>query len=58
MNLVDCIVTEVLDKPEFKYSKWFVKVKYDCYGGIWETEIMVDTEEEANKIDVGYKFLS
>jgi hypothetical protein len=44
MNLVDCVVTEVLGNPEFKYSKWFVNVKYNSWGSISETEVMFDTE--------------
>lgn len=57
MNLLDCFVTEVYGK-HFLYGKWFVQVSYTCYGQDGATEIMFDTEQEADQIEIGYKFLS
>lgn len=58
MNLVDCYVTKVLGKPIFKYNHFFVPVEYDSYGRISTTEIMYETLEEAESIEIGYQFLS
>lgn len=58
MNTVDCVVTKVLGKPENKYGKWFVKVQYDSWGHLSETEVLFDTQNEANDIQPGYKFLA
>lgn len=57
MNLVECYVTKVLSKP-YKVNKlWCVKVEYDCYGHISKGTVDTFTKEEADKVDVGYKFL-
>lgn len=58
MNLVDCIVIEVIGEPVCEFGMWGVKVKYDSYGYISETTIFLDTKEEVLKIKPGYKFLS
>lgn len=57
MNLVECYVTKVLSKPYKVYGLWCVKVEFDCYGHISEGTVDVFTKEEADKVDVGYKFL-
>lgn len=61
MNLIDAQVTKVLSKPyQMSFSKdvWFVDVEYNGYGRLSETELMVSTEEDANAIVVGHKFLT
>lgn len=58
MNLLDAVVTEVCGEPVFKYSKWFVPVKSNCWGQISNSEIMFNTFEEASKVDVGYTYLT
>ena len=40
-----------------EYPKWFLDVKADAYGNICDTHIMFNTEEEALKVKIGYKFL-
>lgn len=57
MNLVDAYVTKIIENPYFKYEKWWIKVEYECYG-ISKTELMFTTKEEAEKVCVGYKFLT
>ena len=57
MNPVDAYVTNIIETPYFKYKKWWVKVEYECYG-IYKTELMFTTKEEAEKVYVGYEFLT
>lgn len=65
MNLVDAYVTKVLSEPEFidTYKDegvvwWQVKVEYDSYGRLSETEMTFKTKAEAEKVEVGYHFLT
>lgn len=58
MNLVDCFVTKVLTTPYEKYGRWWVGVEYDSWGHISKSEIMLNTEAEANAVDIGHKFLA
>ena len=58
MNLVNSWVLEVLSEPKFEYNKYFVKVKAIAEGSEFETDIMVDTLEQALSIKKDYKFLS
>lgn len=58
MNLVDCYVTRVLSEPYEAYNKWWVLVEYDSWGRLAQTTVMCDTEEEAERVDVGYHFLA
>lgn len=58
MNLLECYVTEVLSNPYEKYSKWWVDVNYECWGLDGSTNLMFDSEQEAEKVKKGYKFLS
>lgn len=57
MNLVDCFVTKVLSKPYEHYGMWCVDVEFDSYGHKSKGTIYGLTKEEADKVDVGYKFL-
>jgi|688.fasta_scaffold1719242_1 hypothetical protein len=58
MNLVNSWVLEVLSEPEFKYNFYFVKVKAIAEGSEFQTDIMVETLEQALSIKKDYKFLS
>jgi hypothetical protein len=58
MNLIDCTVTKVLSEPRFEYGKWWVNVEYDSWGSKSEASVMLNTEEEAKLVGVGYEFLS
>ena len=65
MNLVDAYVTEVISPPKFndkyKYMEkvwWEVDVLYNSYGRISETRLSFKTKEEADKVVVGYHFLT
>jgi len=39
------------------YRKWWVKVKYTCYGQENTTPLMFDTEELSKSVKVGDIFL-
>lgn len=56
MNLIDLVVTEVLDKPFARHNKWWVKVRAEAYGVVSEHCIMTDSEEEAETIKKGFVF--
>ncbi len=58
MNLVDCVVTEVLAEPYEKYSVWWVLVRYNSWGHESDTTLMAKTKEEADRVKIGHKFLS
>ena len=58
MNLLDAVVTEVLERPKKKFKKWLVKVKYDCWGKEGEQDLMFQSELEALAVKPGYKFLT
>jgi len=58
MNLIDCVVVEVLGKPIEKYGKYWVHVRYNAWGTESTTDIMCNTLQEAEEIDIDYKFLS
>lgn len=56
MNLIDLVVTEVLEEPFRRYDKWWVKVRAEAYGATSEHCIMTDSEEEAGSIGKGFVF--
>lgn len=63
MNLIDAYVTKVLSEPRYidKYEDhkwWQVRVEYNSYGRLSETELTFKTEEEAKLVNVGYHFLT
>lgn len=58
MNLLDCTVTEILGTPYQEYGKWWIRVRYDCYGRESETNLMMDTEDGINNIKLGFTFLA
>lgn len=58
MNLLECYVTSIESKPYLLHGKWWVNVKADCYGSEQRHSLMFNTEQEAEKINVGYKFLA
>ena len=58
MNLVNSRVLEVFSEPKFKYNLYFVKVKVIAEGSEFQTDIMVETLEQALLIKKDYKFLS
>lgn len=64
MNLIDCYVTKIFDKPYSRYNnfnnstEWIVKVEYNSYGVISNTELLFNTQEDALKIKIGYHFLN
>lgn len=57
MNLVDCYVKKVLSKPYERYGMWCIDVEFDSYDHRSEGTIYGLTKEEADNVDVGYKFL-
>ena len=58
MNLINCVVTEIIGDPYFEYDKWWVNVEYDCYGSLHWMDLIFSTKEEALAVEIGYKFLS
>jgi hypothetical protein len=58
MNVCDCYVTEVVGAPYQAYGRYWVPVKYDCWGCIEQTDVMWASEDEAGKVGVGYCFLA
>jgi len=58
MNLLEAHVTEIIGEPYFKFNKWWVKVKYNCWGSFGETELMFYKENHAKEIKIGHKFLT
>ena len=58
MNLVECYVTEIIGEPYFKYDMWWIKVKYNSYGVISETELCNKNKNPLLNIAIGFMFLS
>jgi len=57
MNLIECYVTRVIGNPYCEYGMWGIKVEFNSYGVIGETNIFLDSKAEVLKIKSGYKFL-
>jgi hypothetical protein len=65
MNVVDAHVTEIITPPYFndKYKDegrvwWAVEVEYNSWGVKSKTILTFKTKAEAEKVDVGYHFLT
>lgn len=58
MNLLDCVVTKVLGVPIEKYAKWWIEVEYNSCSRLSKTDIMLNTTEQSESIQVGHKFLA
>jgi len=43
---------------ERKIVRWKVDVKEDCYGRVKETTRTFDNKEEAEKVEIGFSYLS
>ena len=56
MNKVKAVVEEILGEPYKEYDHWFLPVKANSYGNVQETELMFETKEKAESIEVGYEF--
>jgi hypothetical protein len=56
-NLLECEVIEVLSKPVRKYQKWWVKVRYICYGNKAVTQLLFDNKNDAELVEVGHRFM-
>lgn len=58
MNLIDAWVTEIMGEPYLSvFGKWLLKVKCHDMGGDGTSTLIFDTKEQAEQVDVGYKFL-
>lgn len=55
MNLITCIVVKVLSEPYFNYM-WCVDVDADSWGRIQKTIVYCNSQEDAYKVQIGYKF--
>lgn len=53
MNVLDAHITGIVGKPYQRYSHWFQKVKYNCYGHESNGTIMRKTKEGCEKVKVG-----
>ncbi len=58
MNLVDAVVTKVLAPPYFEHEMYWLKVEYESWGVLSQTELMFSTKEDAEKVKTGFKFLT
>lgn len=58
MNLLDAEVLEITGPIEELNGVFFVPVKYDCWDVVGETKLYFKTLEEAEKVCVGYEFLT
>lgn len=56
MNTVNCTVTKIIDRDIYQYNKYWVDVEYETYGQTSDYQLMFDTKEEADKVDIGYEF--
>lgn len=56
MNLIEGTVTKILGEPFEAFTRWWVKVEYDAYGRLSETELMFSTKEKAESVTIGFKF--
>jgi hypothetical protein len=56
MNLLDATVLEVLGEPYEGYGKWWVKVRYECWGREGTCSVMRQTEDEARAVAPGFVF--
>lgn len=50
-------VEKVLSKPYLKNNRWYVKISFHSFGAYFETELYFKTQEEANKVIIGYEFV-
>jgi hypothetical protein len=57
MNLVDCVVVEVLGTPIETHGMWKLPVLYNSWGHVSDTFIYAKSEEEALNIKAGYEFV-
>lgn len=57
MNLIDCVVKEIIGSTIKQYDKWWLKVSYNDIGIGGVTSIMFETIEDAQDVEIGYKFL-
>ena len=55
MNLIEHVVTEVKSQPYYVHM-WCVDVMANSWGNVRPTTVYLQTEEEANKVDIGFKF--
>ena len=62
MNLLPCLVTEVLSEPKEyilkaeNFTWWEVLVEYDCYGVKGRTALGFKSKSEAESVKVGYEW--
>lgn len=58
MNLLEHVVIAINGPPTKAHGKWWVNVTYDCYGSAGTTDIMFNSEEDANDLAEGFVFLA
>lgn len=58
MNALEAVVVQILSEPYFECDKWWVVIRYDCWGTITQSKLMFNTEEEAKNVFIGFKFLT
>lgn len=61
MNVIDAWVTKVLCEPYYHCygsyrPRWWVKVEAEDMGGTTTDTLVFNTLEEAEKVQLGYKF--
>ncbi len=58
MNKIDLWVIEIIGSPYIEYNKYFLDVMAESHGTTSYHSLMFDTFNEANNIEIGYKFLA
>lgn len=62
MNLLEAVVTKIIDNPKYyrhnNVEWWIVEVEYNCWGTKSTRALYFKDRDEAEKIEVGHKFLT
>ena len=56
MNEVDVTVIAILTEPQKYGKKYYIKVRTDCEGHESTEALLFNSKEEAEQIEIGYKF--
>lgn len=55
MNLLEHYVTKIIGPSYTEYGKFWLPVEYDCQGRKRTGNLMFDSMEELEKVDIGYE---
>lgn len=57
MNRLNAIILKILSNPYFAYNKWWVNVEYDSHGVEDKTNLMFNSKDEAESLEVGQEII-